>query len=84
MLFDKKYAIIRGDKVDKITTGFLRTKGNLKAIKQDLISMYEEICLADYGVKAKVTVKFNPIAEIVKNPEDRLDFTHAYSIRCRG
>lgn len=70
--------------MDKITTGFLRTDGGLKAIKKDLITRYKEICLKDYGVKANVTVKFTPIDEIVKDPDERLDFTHAYSIRCRG
>ena len=70
--------------MDKVTTGFLRTNGGLKAIKKDLITRYKEICLKDYNVNAKVTVKLVPIEEIIVKPEERLDFTHGYSIRCRG
>ena len=71
--------------MDKSTNGFVRIpKGEEKNVKADIKRNYEELCLSEYEINAKVTVKLVPINEIVAKPEERLDFTHGYSVRCRG
>lgn len=71
--------------MDKSTNGFVRIpKGQEKHVKADIKKNYETLCLKDYNVNAKVTVKLVPIEEIIVKPEERLDFTHGYSVRCRG
>jgi hypothetical protein len=64
--------------IDKYTNGYLKAETkDIPAIKRDLISKFKEICLKDYGVKAKVKVKFTEI-------EPDLGFNYKYQIRCKG
>lgn len=71
--------------MDLIANGFVTIPtGKEKFVKKDIKTKYEGICLDQHKVKANVTVKITPISEIVANPEERLNFTHAYSVRCRA
>lgn len=71
--------------MDLITNGFVTIPtGKEKFVKTDIKGQYEIICLENYHTKANVTVKLTPISEVVANPEERLNFTHAYSVRCRA
>jgi hypothetical protein len=64
--------------IDKFTNGYLKAEEkDLLHIKLDLISKFKELCLKDYGVKAKVKVKFTEI-------EPELGFNYKYQIRCKG
>jgi hypothetical protein len=64
--------------MDKYTNGYLKAEAkDLLHIKLDLISKFKELCLKDYGVKAKVKVKFTEI-------EPELGFNYKYQIRCKG
>ena len=72
----------KGCKMDKLTNGFaIIPEGSEMEVKKDIQNRYREICLKDYGIKAKVKVKLIPIAEITN---EETSYTHGYTVRCRG
>lgn len=71
--------------MDKMTTGYATIpKGEIKQVKKQMTQHFIDLCKKEFGVDAKVTLKLIPIEEVVANPEERLSFTHAYTVRCRA
>ena len=66
--------------IGKYTNGYLTMNGkDYMFVKRDIQQRYKDICLKEYGVKAKVKVNIEPI-----EPSAEHKFTHRYSVRCRG
>ena len=71
--------------MDKMTNGYAKIPEGQEANAQlDIKRKIEAQVLKDYGVKAKAKVKLLPIEQVVTEPSERLDFTHAYQVRVRG
>lgn len=68
--------------MDKITNGYVKVPiGKELEVKADIQARFKALCFDDYGIKAKVKVKLIPISEITNEPTD---FTHGYTVRCKG
>ena len=71
--------------MDKITNGFVIVpEGQEANVQLDIKHRYQNICLNEYGVKAKVKVELIPIQQVIENPNEWNGFTHAYKVRCRA
>ena len=85
MHFSDNYVIIGGEKVDKMTNGFLKIpEGEEANVQLNLKWHFEDLFFSEFGKKGKAKVTITPIDEVVKNPSDRLYFTHAYKVRIKG